>query len=84
MISHCDVQPLHVVGVSLAAVCGKLAAVIVMLHDCKVDAFFNMIPVQVVRCLLIEPFPESALNEEAGKMLMEDYEGYAKHARYLP
>jgi hypothetical protein len=32
--------------------------------------------------LLIEPFPESALNEEAGKMLMEDYEGYAKHARY--
>ena len=43
---------------------------------------FN-IHVQVVRCLLIEPFPESALNEEAGKMLMEDYEGYAKHARYL-
>ena len=28
--------------------------------------------VQVVKCLLIEPFPESALNEEAGKMLMED------------
>ncbi|MCO5566831.1 hypothetical protein L7F22_020513 [Adiantum nelumboides] len=37
----------------------------------------------VVRCLLIEPFPESALNEDAGKMLMEDYEGYAKHARLL-
>lgn len=37
----------------------------------------------VVRCLLIEPFPESALNEEAGKMLMEDYEGYARHARLL-
>lgn len=37
----------------------------------------------VVRCLLIEPFPESALNEEAGKMLMEDYEGYAKHARLM-
>jgi ubiquitin-conjugating enzyme E2 S len=35
----------------------------------------------VIRCLLIEPFPESALNEEAGKMLMEDYDGYAKHAR---
>lgn len=42
-----------------------------------------LVPTQVVRCLLIEPFPESALNEEAGKMLMEDYEGYAKHARYL-
>eukprot|EP00249_Psilotum_nudum_P016758 c25976_g1_i2 orf=229-978(-) len=37
----------------------------------------------VVRCLLIEPFPESALNEEAGKMLMEDYEGFAKHASLL-
>ncbi|OWM78865.1 hypothetical protein CDL15_Pgr003036 [Punica granatum] len=37
--------------------------------------------VEVVRCLLIEPFPESALNEQAGKMLLENYEEYAKHAR---
>nr|GEV15121.1 ubiquitin-conjugating enzyme E2 22-like [Tanacetum cinerariifolium] len=35
----------------------------------------------VVRCLLIEPFPESALNEQAGKMLLDNYEEYAKHAR---
>ncbi|KAF3791432.1 Ubiquitin-conjugating enzyme E2 22, partial [Nymphaea thermarum] len=35
----------------------------------------------VVRCLLIEPFPESALNEQAGKLLLEDYEEYARHAR---
>lgn len=35
----------------------------------------------VIRCLLIEPFPESALNEHAGKLLMENYEEYAKHAR---
>lgn len=28
---------------------------------------------QVVRCLLIEPNPESALNEEAGRLFMEDY-----------
>ncbi|XP_062229461.1 ubiquitin-conjugating enzyme E2 22-like [Phragmites australis] len=35
----------------------------------------------VVRCLLIEPFPESALNEQAGKMLLENYEQYARHAR---
>jgi len=27
---------------------------------------------QVVRCLLINPFPESALNEEAGKLFMEE------------
>ncbi|KAL8162951.1 hypothetical protein V2J09_014440, partial [Rumex salicifolius] len=35
----------------------------------------------VVRCLLIEPFPESALNEQAGKMLLENYEEYSRHAR---
>lgn len=35
----------------------------------------------VIRCLLIEPFPESALNEQAGKMLLENYEEYARHAR---
>ena len=34
-----------------------------------------------MRCLLIEPFPESALNEQAGKMLLENYEDYARHAR---
>ena len=28
---------------------------------------------EVIRCLLIEPFPESALNEEAGKLLIEDH-----------
>ena len=36
---------------------------------------------QVVRCLLINPFPESALNEEAGKDFMEDYDEYCKKAR---
>eukprot|EP00274_Cyanoptyche_gloeocystis_P006365 CAMPEP_0196656814 /NCGR_PEP_ID=MMETSP1086-20130531/19676_1 /TAXON_ID=77921 /ORGANISM="Cyanoptyche gloeocystis , Strain SAG4.97" /LENGTH=230 /DNA_ID=CAMNT_0041989691 /DNA_START=41 /DNA_END=733 /DNA_ORIENTATION=+ len=35
----------------------------------------------VVRCLLIAPYPESALNEEAGKLLLEDYEEYAKRAK---
>ncbi|XP_020589811.1 ubiquitin-conjugating enzyme E2 22 [Phalaenopsis equestris] len=35
----------------------------------------------VIRCLLIEPFPESALNEQAGKMLLEDYDEYARLAR---
>ena len=37
----------------------------------------------IVRCLLIEPFPESALNEEAGKLLLEDYGDFAKHARLM-
>ncbi|KAL8037106.1 hypothetical protein ABFX02_11G018100 [Erythranthe guttata] len=35
----------------------------------------------VIRCLLIEPFPESALNEQAGKMLLQNYDEYARHAR---
>jgi ubiquitin-conjugating enzyme E2 S len=37
----------------------------------------------IVRCLLIQPFPDSALNEEAGKLLMEDYQEYAKHAQLM-
>ncbi|KAF6151916.1 hypothetical protein GIB67_010490 [Kingdonia uniflora] len=37
----------------------------------------------VVRCLLIEPFPESALNEQAGKLLLDNYEEYARHVRIL-
>jgi len=38
---------------------------------------------EVIRCLLIVPFPESALNEEAGKVFMEDYEEYFTHARLI-
>jgi len=38
---------------------------------------------QVVRCLLIEPNPESALNEEAGRLFMEDYDSYAQRARLM-
>ncbi|CDH54021.1 ubiquitin-conjugating enzyme e2 s-like [Lichtheimia corymbifera JMRC:FSU:9682] len=34
-----------------------------------------------VKCLLIVPNPESALNEEAGKLLLEQYDDYAKRAR---
>jgi ubiquitin-conjugating enzyme E2 S len=37
----------------------------------------------VIRCLLIEPFPESALNEDAGKALLEDYAEYCKYARLM-
>ncbi|KAL1925200.1 uncharacterized protein VTP21DRAFT_83 [Calcarisporiella thermophila] len=36
-----------------------------------------------VKCLLIYPNPESALNEEAGRLLLEQYEDYAKHARLM-
>lgn len=37
----------------------------------------------VVRCLLIIPFPESSLNDEAGRLFMDDYEEYAQRARLM-
>jgi ubiquitin-conjugating enzyme E2 S len=36
-----------------------------------------------VKCLLIYPNPESALDEEAGKLLLEDYENYCARARLI-
>lgn len=36
---------------------------------------------QTIKCLLIVPNPESALNEEAGKMLLEHYDDYCTRAR---
>ncbi|EQC35218.1 ubiquitin-conjugating enzyme E2 S [Saprolegnia diclina VS20] len=38
---------------------------------------------QVIRCLLIVPFPESSLNDEAGKLFMECYDEYARRAKIL-
>lgn len=35
----------------------------------------------VIRCLLMEPFPESSLNEDAGKLFMESYKEYCKRAQ---
>lgn len=36
-----------------------------------------------VKCLLIYPNPESALDEEAGKLLLEDYNTYCERARLI-
>ncbi|KAG9041754.1 hypothetical protein FS837_011803 [Tulasnella sp. UAMH 9824] len=36
-----------------------------------------------IKCLLIYPNPESALDEAAGKMLLEKYEDYCKHAKLM-
>lgn len=38
---------------------------------------------QVIRCLLIVPFPESSLNDEAGKLFMESYDEYAARAKIM-
>ena len=35
----------------------------------------------VIKCLLIVPNPESALNEEAGKLLLEQYDTYSSRAK---
>jgi len=36
-----------------------------------------------VKCLLIYPNPESALDEEAGKLLLENYDGYCDRAKLI-
>lgn len=36
-----------------------------------------------VKCLLIVPNPESALNEEAGKLLLEHYDDYSRRAKMM-
>ncbi|KAH0787866.1 Ubiquitin-conjugating enzyme E2 S [Histomonas meleagridis] len=36
-----------------------------------------------IRCLLIEPNAESALNEEAGRLLLENYEDYCARAKLM-
>lgn len=38
---------------------------------------------QTIKCLLIVPNAESALNEEAGRQLLEAYDDYAKYARLM-
>ncbi len=37
--------------------------------------------IKVIRCLLIVPFPESSLNEEAGRLFQENYQEYFKLAK---
>jgi len=38
---------------------------------------------QVIRCLLIVPFPESSLNDDAGKLFMDDYDEYFRRAKLM-
>jgi hypothetical protein len=37
----------------------------------------------VIKCLLIHPNPASALNEDAGKLLLENFEDFESHARMM-
>jgi ubiquitin-conjugating enzyme E2 S len=37
----------------------------------------------VIRCLLIVPFPESSLNDDAGKLFMDSYDEYSRKAKLM-
>ena len=50
--------------------------------DWNVDVTLKHV-LQVIRCLLIVPFPESSLNDEAGKLFMDSYEEFARRARIM-
>jgi len=50
--------------------------------DWKADTTLSHV-LAVVRCLLIVPFPESSLNDDAGKLFMESYDEYAAKARLM-
>merc|ERR1711998_424778 len=51
-------------------------------RDWKPDTSLKKI-LMVIRCLLIEPGPDSALNEEAAVLMQEDFEAYSKRARLM-
>ena len=38
---------------------------------------------QTIKCLLIVPNPESALNEEAGRLLLHHYDDYCRRAKMM-
>lgn len=44
---------------------------------------YNLFISQTIKCLLIVPNAESALNEEAGKLLLEQYEDYFQRAKMM-
>lgn len=48
---------------------------------CTSNYFFSFL--QTIKCLLIVPNPESALNEEAGKLLLEKYDDYCRRAKMM-
>lgn len=54
----------------------------VLKRDWKPDTGLRHI-FTVIRCLLVEPNPESALNEEAGKLLLEGFDAFAEKAKMM-
>lgn len=52
-------------------------------RDWKSDSITMAHVLSVIRCLLIIPFPESSLNDEAGKLFMDSYDEYARRAKLM-
>jgi len=65
------------VDMSTGAIC-----VNTLKKDWTPDTTFSHV-LSVIRCLLIIPFPESSLNDEAGKLFMDSYDEYSKRARLM-
>lgn len=65
------------VDMSTGAIC-----VNTLKKDWTADTTFAHV-LSVIRCLLIVPFPESSLNDEAGKLFMESYDEYSKRAHLM-
>ena len=52
-------------------------------RDWKPESITISHVLSVIRCLLIIPFPESSLNDEAGKLFMDSYDEYARRAKLM-
>ena len=65
------------VDMSTGAIC-----VNTLKRDWSPETTFSYI-LSVIRCLLINPFPESSLNDEAGKLFMGSYDEYSKRASLM-
>ena len=65
------------VDMSTGAIC-----VNTLKKDWTPDTTFTHV-LSVIRCLLIVPFPESSLNDEAGKLFMESYDEFSKRAHLM-
>ena len=52
------------------------------ISQCNV-AMANTVKHQTISCLLIHPNPDSALNFEAGKLIQEDFDSFARQARLM-
>ncbi|VVT50911.1 uncharacterized protein SAPINGB_P002921 [Magnusiomyces paraingens] len=70
-IFHPNVQP------STGEVC-----VDTLKRDWRPDVDLAQI-ILTIRCLLIQPNPESSLNEEAGKLMLDDYAAFERMARVM-